>query len=210
MFTAIGDVHGKYGKYIDILKNCHHSVQVGDMGFNYSFFDQIVPRIDSNRHVFFGGNHDNYDKYEDCEYAMGDFGYYMVGDIPFYYIRGERSIDRSYRKIGIDWWSEEEMEYKVLERCIKAYEINKPKIVLSHGCPSSITELVTVGNRYHMLRPSVTSVALQRMLDVHRPNLWIFGHHHRSFEIEIEGTVFRGLNELETFDVTEKWLKQVD
>jgi hypothetical protein len=34
------------------------------------------------------------------------------------------------------------------------------------------------------------------MFVVHKPEYWIFGHHHKKVEKEIDGTIFIGLDEL--------------
>lgn len=197
MITIIGDVHGKLEEYEKLTIQHEHSVQIGDMGFNYDYLNRINP----DRHVFFGGNHDNYDDYQYFKHALGDFGTFILNDISFFYVRGERSIDKPHRRIGLDWWQEEEIEYRSLDRAIQMYQQHTPPIMFSHGCPASITEKVTVGNRYHGIKPSVTSVALQRMLDFHSPKIWIFGHHHRSFMRRINDCLFVGLDELETIGV---------
>lgn len=33
----IGDVHGKYGQYLNIIKNHEESIQLGDFGFGLKF-----------------------------------------------------------------------------------------------------------------------------------------------------------------------------
>lgn len=56
-FGICGDVHGKLGDYISQVENyCKHSLQLGDMGFFY----HELERLDSSRHKFLPGNHDNY------------------------------------------------------------------------------------------------------------------------------------------------------
>lgn len=67
-FRVIGDVHGHLDSYVQVAKKAHASFQVGDMGFNYDYLlkkkypGHSSPNepLDSNRHVFIGGNHDNY------------------------------------------------------------------------------------------------------------------------------------------------------
>lgn len=197
MITIIGDVHGRLRYYEKLTQRFEYTVQIGDMGFNYDY----LHRIDADKHVFFGGNHDNYDDYQYFRHALGDFGTFTLNDINFFYVRGENSIDKRHRKIGIDWWQEEEIEYRSLDRAIQMYQQHRPNIMLSHGCPASIIEEVTVGNKHYGTKPSTTSVALQRMLDFHQPKIWIFGHHHRSFMRRINGCLFVCLEELETIGV---------
>lgn len=50
----IGDCHGKFNAYLEIVKDCPESIQVGDFGAGF------VPLPDVNKdHFFIRGNHDN-------------------------------------------------------------------------------------------------------------------------------------------------------
>jgi predicted phosphodiesterase len=50
-------------------------------------------------------------------------------------------------------------------------------------------------------QPSRTAQLLDAMLEIHRPQTWIFGHHHNSETLNDKGCLFRCLNELETFEL---------
>jgi len=39
--TFIGDVHGRIPEYLDLIKDCEYSIQLGDMGFDYSLLKNI-------------------------------------------------------------------------------------------------------------------------------------------------------------------------
>lgn len=58
-FFFIGDVHGKFNKYIDILKNNNYniSIQVGDFGIGFA--DIEYPTELGSNNFFIRGNHDN-------------------------------------------------------------------------------------------------------------------------------------------------------
>ena len=99
----IGDVHGwidkkyphKYSykhstSYLDITKGCEYSIQLGDMGFNYKPLQKLKPR---GHHIFFPGNHDNYDslkKVDDIYFSSTgmNFGYDNHGGISYGYDAG--------------------------------------------------------------------------------------------------------------------------
>lgn len=191
----IGDVHGNHADYLDIIDNSEITVQVGDFGLNWNVLDNV----DSNRHKIIGGNHDNYDQVAKYPHYLGDFGSYNLAGIEFFFVRGERSVDAHLRTEGISWWREEELDMPTAYKAIEAYENSKPQIVISHGCPASVLPFfVTNPSKYH---PSRTAQLLESMLEIHRPNLWIFGHHHRSETLKDNGCLFRCLNELETMDI---------
>lgn len=195
--TVIGDVHGLGSEYTKLTDTHEYTVQIGDMGFDYQFMKYVDPE----KHIFFGGNHDNYDKIGDCKNCVGDLGTYSLNGIDFFFLRGEHSVDRGYRSEGINWWRDEELEYQVLSRAVTMFEINKPNIVLSHGCPTSVLDkFITNGLEF---KPSKTTQALEQMFQLHRPKIWIFGHHHKSHRCYKNGCLFICVDELDTVDITE-------
>lgn len=194
-----GDVHGKLAAYINLIKNCKYSIQLGDMGFNYEPLSAISPEF----HRILAGNHDNYtienDRFiKQTDHFLGDFGIYVIKNYPsFFFVRGGESIDRSMRMIDYNWWHDEELSYAKCLQCLSAYEKSKPEYVLSHECPTSIMKYLCEGD----LPPSKTACLLQNMFEMHQPKYWFFGHHHKSFNTTVEKTQFRCLKELETFDI---------
>jgi predicted phosphodiesterase len=193
MITLIGDVHGKYDRYRSIVEKCEYSVQLGDFGFNYSVLDSIDP----SKHKVIRGNHDNYDL--EFPHDLGHFGSYTLNGVSFFFIRGEYSIDKSYRIPGISWWKNEELNMAQASECIELYEKVRPNLVLSHGCPASIIPHVVTNN--WKLDYSYTSKLLDQLWFIHQPRVWVFGHHHRSFCRMVNNTLFNCLNELETLDI---------
>lgn len=196
MLTLIGDVHGKYKRYHEIIRKKDkypYTVQLGDFGFDYS----TLKNIDPKNHVFIGGNHDNYDIINDVPHYLGDYGYMVnFNGINFFYYRGAYSIDRRHRTIGIDWWSNEENNIDTFLEARKLYRDIKPDIVLTHDCPEEVVPLVLDRNDH--IYQNITGWALQELFNIHQPKIWRFGHHHKSWRMNINGTDFRCLNELET------------
>ena len=197
--TLCGDVHGKISAYIDLVKNSKYSIQLGDLGFNY----KLLANISSKFHKIIAGNHDNYTIennvfIKQTSHFLGDFGVHKVDHIGnFFFVRGGQSIDNSMRLIGYDWWPDEEMSYAKCLECMSVYENAKPDYVLSHECPESIIKFLC-SNLYP---PSKTSCLLQNMFEMHQPKYWFFGHYHKSWNMNINKTYFRCLDELEVFDI---------
>jgi hypothetical protein len=193
--TLIGDVHGKYKRYHEIIREQDrhpYTIQLGDFGFDYSTLDNVDPK----NHKFIGGNHDNYDKVIVVPHYLGDFGYTTLNDVDFFYYRGAWSIDQIYRTIGIDWWEQEQVNIEGFMKARELYRQIKPDIVLTHDCPESVTPyLLPPGSRIFQQN---TGWALQELFNIHQPKRWFFGHYHRSWNMNISGTDFRCLNELET------------
>jgi hypothetical protein len=85
---------------------------------------------------------------------------------------------------------------------IDGYAAIKPEIVITHDCPESIAhEMLAALNRRKIEDGSRTRQALERMLHLHQPREWFFGHWHVSLQFKSGRTLFRCLNELEYADV---------
>lgn len=193
--TILGDVHGKYRRMHEIIrkKNKHeYIVQIGDFGFDFSTLDNV----DSNKFKIIGGNHDNYNKIIHIPHYLGDYGYETLNEISFYFYRGAYSIDRQYRTIGIDWWENEQVDITSFMKARELYGDIKPDIVITHDCPESVSSYLLPP--YARLYQNITSWALDELFNIHQPKIWRFGHHHKSWRMNIRGTDFRCLNELET------------
>ena len=191
----IGDVHGHYEHYHQLLRKARSSVQVGDFGFDY----MTLRGVDARRHKILGGNHDNYDDMENWPHFLGNYGVHTVegfGDL--FFVRGGISIDRHLRIEGHDWWKAEELDMNECYSALLEYENVKPDFVVTHECPSTIVPYVTESS---LTTPSRTKQLLERMFAVHQPDSWVFGHYHRSWDATIDGTHFTCLDELECLDL---------
>lgn len=198
-FRLIGDCHGLHGQLAQISERAEYSLCVGDIGFNYDFFERI--NFDPVRHRMISGNHDNFSKnpegkfFRQTPHFLGDFGIYSVpgfGDI--FYVRGGWSIDYKFRQIGVNWWpDDEELSYEQCEKAIDLYKSLKPKFVVSHECPYNIVRFVADPLVAHSFgHPEVviktrTNQMLQAMVDFHAPRIHVFGHYHQNFDKFVNG-----------------------
>lgn len=195
MITIIGDVHGKYQNYLNIVKNHEYTIQLGDYGFKY----ESLKDVDHNNHLIIGGNHDNMDKIINTAHYLGDYGYTELNGINFFWYRGAYSIDRQYRTIGINYWSNEENNIETFIKARELYRKVKPDLVLTHDCPESIVYQMLSPN--HRIYQNITNWALQELFNIHQPKRWFFGHHHQSKTIQYGNTKFICLDELETYSL---------
>lgn len=204
----IGDVHGKFGRYRELIRDVPSSLQLGDMGVGFSRIDwdgsrkwSSNPPYDAmaqGRHLFIRGNHDNPEVCQRHNFCVDD-GNVVDG---IYCLGGATSIDRAWRTEGLDWWPDEQCSYAALECMIDDYAAIKPEIVCTHECPESIANMVLAAFNMRKIEDgSRTRQALERMFAIHQPRQWFFGHWHVSMCFEQNGTVFRCLNELEFADV---------
>ena len=214
----IGDVHGKFQEYIALTKGCDYSIQVGDMGFDYS----ELRAINQDNHKFIGGNHDNYDKYYASPYVIKttatrsgskDFGTATHGGLDFFFVRGGFSIDwkqrqRSFLMGGAKtYWDNEELSIEEMEMALWQYQKMKPDVVITHECPRSISKHVGDNKILGMFGynpdrfTTKTSELLEMMFQYHQPKMHFFGHYHVPFNKIINGTRFICLPELGYFDM---------
>lgn len=190
LLRVVGDVHGKYHKYLGLLATFEgDSIQVGDFGFKKEH-DWFLSNMNYDKHKIVFGNHDYYPLVY-SPHSLGDWNYWNN----IFTVRGAWSIDFVHRLEGRDWFREEQLTYRQGDEVLEAYEKIKPKYVVTHECPQKIKhDWFGYNNR------TITNQLLQAMLDIHQPDLWIFGHYHKSRQ-DLEGnTFFKCLAELEYYD----------
>lgn len=189
---VIGDVHGKVNEYWKIVQKNkgNKSIQCGDFGFKTQH-DWFLQNIDFNLNKICFGNHD-YFPYLNMPHSCGNFQFFE--DQSIFTVRGAYSIDQYHRTEGRDWFSNEELNYSEFHDLIDYYLEVKPNVVISHDAPHSIRQTL-----FGITDKSTTSNGLQAMFENHQPDLWIFGHHHQSKDVNINRTRFICLKELETF-----------
>ncbi len=193
---VIGDVHGRIDEYYKILQKHkpEYSICVGDFGFKKEH-EWFIKNIDYTKHKINFGNHDD-TTFLNENYSRGNYTYYHGYDNELMTVRGADSIDKQYRIDGISWWQNEELSYQEMNEAVGTYIKNKPSVMITHDCPQSIRDKI-----FNIKDASLTSHGLQVMLDSHKPDLWIFGHHHKSIDIIVDNVRFKCLNELEMFEL---------
>lgn len=186
MTTFIGDIHSDWGMYRDILYRHpgEYTYQVGDLGLGF------MPLVDHSwinpyKNKFIRGNHDNPKLCSPMLGYLGDFGSFTAEGHSIFYVSGAMSMDKASRIPGKSWWPDEELSYKWLMEAIKVYSSRSSDIVLTHCAPMIIKRKLGVG-----YSQSITESALDTMLALRRPRLWVFGHYHQAFDETINGTRF--------------------
>lgn len=203
----ISDVHGKIQQYLDIVKDQEYSLQLGDMGFDYS----LLRKLNYDKHKFIPGNHDNYDNLP--PHAYNSYGMESLGGIDFFYVRGAFSIDwlprvSSYIGRGVkSWFEQEQLSQEELRLAIQEYVYHKPEIVISHDFPLTISR--KIGN-HNVVRSfgydpngclSRTQLALEVMFLEHQPKKWFGAHYHVDVDFKFKNTNFVCMRELRYIDV---------
>lgn len=206
----IGDVHGKYERYKRIMDHCSDSIQVGDMGVGfrriqsgYGHPNEFYPNpphyaMLRGKHRFIRGNHDNPTECKKHSQWIPDG--HVEGNMMF--VGGAVSIDREFRYKDYDWWEDEELSQKELDKLVEKYCEVRPEIMVTHDCPEELAKsMEAMFCRGKINIPSRTRIALQRMWSAHQPRVWVYGHWHHSFDHVVNGTRFVCLAELEAKEI---------
>lgn len=189
MVKFIGDIHGDWEYYNHITETTKDTIQVGDFGCG---FEKYIPvklnhqSIVDNNHQMFRGNHDDPAKIKLLPNYIEDGTFDKSGDV--FCIGGAESIDKNDRIEGVSWWPDEELSMEQFYSIMDKYEAEKPDIVATHDCPIDVYR--TMDSYKLWFKPSRTSQALSSMFYIHKPKIWVFGHHHIPFDKEIDGTRF--------------------
>ncbi len=204
MTVFIGDVHGKYGAYETIMKHNKNTIQIGDMGVGFRRYDgwnagSYYPnppydKMVEGGHRFIRGNHDNPSVCSRHTQWIADGS--VEGEMMF--VGGAYSVDKDFRVEDFSWWPDEELSHKDFELVQETFKKHKPRIMVTHDCPAEVVPAIHTKSLFGMSR---TQHYLQECFAAHQPDIWIFGHHHKSFRYKINGTLFICLNELETTDI---------
>jgi hypothetical protein len=193
----IGDVHAEFAAYAELIRwiGDYPSIQLGDMGIGFAPSAQLV--IPSH-HRFIRGNHDDPQMCSKMPNYLGDFGY--LPEHKIFFVSGAWSPDMYVRTEDVNWWPDEELD-KASRRCALAqYKKVKPRIVVSHDCPLSVLHKMYDRRQVEL---SATAQLLDDMFEYHKPEAWVFAHHHRSMCFAVAGTSFYCLRILEALRLTE-------
>jgi predicted phosphodiesterase len=190
----LGDVHGKFDTLLKYkVKEDQSYLQVGDLGVGFPRLP--VPKLPSN-FFYIRGNHDNPEFCKTHINYLGDFGYNLKLDL--FWMGGAFSPDWELRTPGYDWWFSEELNVQQLNEALELYSRVRPRYVVTHECPECVRPtLFPKSSDLHSRTPHY----LGEMLAIHQPEIWIFGHYHRSIIKKIGQTTFVCLNELSKFEL---------
>lgn len=197
----IGDCHGKFNQYTKIIKEHKDTIQVGDMGVGFRRFPHgdassnpphaLMARQNAR---FIRGNHDNPSVARKHSQHIHDGT--VENDMMF--VGGAISIDRRYRTEGFDWWPDEQLTDDEFTAIMGVYSVAQPNCMVTHDCPIGIYPML---HSHHIGDKARTSLALEKMWQIHKPKVWVFGHHHKSMDVVVDGTRFVCLAELEAKEI---------
>lgn len=189
----LGDIHCNFNRVKEVCGQYpdHTVLQLGDFGVGFMPTQFIIDNSPPNL-KFFTGNHDN--RKEACKIPnfLGNFG--ECEDV--FFVSGANSIDKDRRIEDVNFWCDEELTYAQGELCVEDWKKSTKKIIVSHDAPQTLVE------KYMMIYDrSFTRLCLQEMVDVRKPDMVVFGHHHRKYRIDHNGVKYVGLRMDETFQL---------
>lgn len=212
MLRIISDVHGLRDGYLEIIKDCEASLQIGDFGFHYDFLREF--EIEECQHLFFAGNHDDHNAKYNFPHCLRKFGMINHGDIDFFFLEGGFSVDQVYRReqeqLGVwpkTWWENEELPQHDLEEALRVYKEARPEVLITHEPSRSIADKIGNPSMLQNLGydpdtfTTRTGETIQRMIDAHAPKLHIFGHFHINYDETIKGVRYICQEELGYLDL---------
>lgn len=176
------------------------SIQLGDlclMGYKekFSFNKHWQKKFGKGNRYFIDGNHDYFPAlkpdFMQLQEVAEDLFYiprgYVSGKTLF--IGGGESIDKHMRTPGADWFPEENMSFHQFERIM---DINKDiDVIISHECPGHIASKIKtcISSTCSHFRSG-----LDNIFEKFHPSLWVFAHHHQSFDQVVDQCRFVCVN----------------
>lgn len=213
---VLGDTHGEWNRLNDLIERevPERIIQLGDFGFwpNFEEFSLNKIKLQGCILEFIDGNHeDHWSLRERTKHFP------VVHDGIFYNSRGSviqihdnmnalcfggaDSIDKSMRKIGLDWFPEEVGSQKDFENLPS--DDTKIECVFSHTAPQVAIDYLfnknVIGSSQY-IDPTVQ--ILDIILEKWRPKYWFFGHFHvpERMTFMINKTCFTTLGMLEKYN----------
>lgn len=200
----IGDIHCNTAYKTKMTPG---SIHLGDLcvtGYEDKFSFDNEKRFGTGKRFFIDGNHDYFPALKPDLMELQEVATNLVY-IPRGYVSGKtlfigggESIDKDARTAGADWFPEENMSPRQFNRIIDIDQ--KIEVIVSHECPGFIA---TWMKTYINPTSSHFRSGLEHIFEKFNPGLWIFAHHHISFDRVIENCRFVCVNTYESvkFDI---------
>ena len=196
-----GDVHypidaDKLADANDVLSENDILVVMGDMGIVW--YDETISNhrikelsnIIKYKLLFIDGNHEHHPLLNSYPVKTAYGGkIHRISDNILHMMRGEKyniegknilvfggawSIDKIYRKDGVDWFKEEEFNHTESENCLDHInELKEYDYIFTHDAPDNIAKTLC---QYY--QSTSTSKFLNEIQDIVSFDRWYFGHYH--------------------------------
>lgn len=217
---VVGDIHGDFPELVwNVTERLGITdttvILAGDCGIGFdnsleSTYDRkLKGRLSESRITLLcvRGNHDDPKYFKEGELidlphlkTIPDYTHLTWGDRKICVIGGGVSVDREWRlsQKKTCWWPDERIERT--SELLLGHE----DIVVSHMAPLCIGPVSIRGEgvSHEVWSANVTDREyLTTVLKETRPNLWIFGHYHKSTSGDFEDCLWRGLDIQEIYEI---------
>ena len=197
----VGDVHNEFGRLNALISSKKPDLVIacGDFGF-WPGVDWATPlsnlRPQGSKILWCDGNHENHwairdrksdEMVPDVIYMPRGSTYQLEDGRTILFMGGAHSIDKHWRKIGIDWFPEEIITQKDLMDLPDV----KVDIFITHTCPAELVTTMLPMYPEKALEPS--NEALSELWKIYKPDLWFFGHWHHFHKGVMMGTKWYAL-----------------
>jgi len=210
---VVGDLHGEWGKLNELITKKRPDIilQCGDFGWwpkmeikypilygrkNNWKLKGIKPR--DSKVYWCDGNHEEYPHlsqdgkiikmYHNVLHCQRGATLTLPDGRVVLFAGGASSVDKHLRTSGHDWFPEENITERDLDRMLSHEHID---IVISHTCPMQF-DIHGIGLS-DKSRDS-NRVALDYVLSKYKPDLWFFGHWHTDEKGEVNNTYWHCLD----------------
>ncbi len=201
MILLLSDVHCRYDvinqqiAYASTRIGCPIDavVLLGDLGlfepFLKNYFRKRRQRLKAPTY-FIEGNHEDFDNFEALVQEYKDVLTYLprttthtIGGLRFLCLGGAAYMDAHTTPLRAEITSGD------IERCLK-HPADAVDVIISHDCPPNIGMINRPGFE-HYGTPGFSGG--ERLADHFHAKFWIFGHHHRWYDVSMNGTRYCGL-----------------
>lgn len=209
---VVGDLHGDWGSLNTLINDKKPNIlmQVGDFGW-WPAMEVTKPVIyghqkewllqgikpQNSRIYWCDGNHEQHphlsqdrhltEMYDRVTFCSRGSTIVLPDERVVMFMGGADSIDKKQRTAGHDWFPDENISQWQLQRAME-YE-GRVDIIISHTCPLEFNIEGNEGKRNDSNR-----VALSRLLEKYKPELWYFGHWHKNKKGKHNGTYWECLD----------------
>jgi predicted phosphodiesterase len=198
-----GDVHMEFG-FLNSLINRQKPDMViccGDFGY-WPKVEWGKPLTDiklqtAEKLLWCDGNHEDHWSLRDREtdelapniiYMPRGSTYTLPDGRTILFMGGADSIDKQWRRVGVDWFPEEIITQKDFQNLPD----KKIDIFITHTCPEELVEELIKFYPAKKFEPS--NRALSELRKIYKPDLWFFGHWHHYREGVLLGTQWYALS----------------
>jgi len=212
-----GDIHGEFESLVFYITSKYELknsdiIVAGDVGLGFhklNYYIQIFTKISkklikNNNHIYFvRGNHDDPKYYHNtpeelCKFSnihiIDDYTILSFGDKNVLCVGGATSLDKMYRKPGIDWWAGENVN-DIPEDL--DYTIHQVTHVVTHTAPSIVfpdnssvytTDPIIIENN-NKDREKLTDLYI-KLIQSANIKCWYHGHYHMSNECNVPNVIY--------------------